>query len=93
MIESSDRYWALLSYNHRDEKWAAWLQRARESYRLPLAQPGKLLGIAIEARARSRQTFMLRSAAHDRHSGKPSEAKTTKKLLTIIVGYFKQYLI
>lgn len=29
------RYWAFISYAHEDERWAAWLQRALESYRLP----------------------------------------------------------
>lgn len=28
-------YKAFISYSHRDEKWAAWLHRALESYRLP----------------------------------------------------------
>lgn len=30
-------YWAFISYAHEDERWAAWLQRAIESYRLPKA--------------------------------------------------------
>ncbi len=29
------KYWAFLSYSHRDEKWAAWLHKALESYRPP----------------------------------------------------------
>lgn len=29
------RYWAFISYAHDDERWAAWLQRALETYRLP----------------------------------------------------------
>lgn len=29
------RYWAYISYAHEDERWAAWLQKALESYRLP----------------------------------------------------------
>lgn len=29
------RYKAYISYNHADEKWAAWLQHALESYRVP----------------------------------------------------------
>jgi tetratricopeptide (TPR) repeat protein len=33
MTES--RYRAYISYSHKDEKWAAWLQRALESYRVP----------------------------------------------------------
>jgi len=29
------RYKAFISYSHRDEKWARWLQRSLESYRVP----------------------------------------------------------
>ncbi|MDX1460398.1 MAG: toll/interleukin-1 receptor domain-containing protein [Xanthomonadales bacterium] len=29
------RYKAFISYSHRDEKWATWLHKALESYRLP----------------------------------------------------------
>lgn len=29
------RYKAFISYSHADQKWAAWLQRALESYRVP----------------------------------------------------------
>ena len=29
------RYKAFISYSHQDRKWAAWLQRALEGYRIP----------------------------------------------------------
>jgi tetratricopeptide (TPR) repeat protein len=29
------KYWAFLSYSHRDAKWGAWLHKALESYRPP----------------------------------------------------------
>jgi eukaryotic-like serine/threonine-protein kinase len=29
------KYWAFLSYSHRDRKWGDWLHRALESYRVP----------------------------------------------------------
>ena len=29
------KYWAFISYSHKDKKWAKWLQRKIESYRLP----------------------------------------------------------
>ena len=29
------RYWAFVSYSHRDEAWATWLHRGLERYRLP----------------------------------------------------------
>lgn len=33
---TSFRYRAYISYSHADERWAAWLQRALESYRVPV---------------------------------------------------------
>ena len=38
------KYWAFLSYSHRDAHWANWLHRALESYRPPKA----LIGTASE---------------------------------------------
>lgn len=35
------RYKAFISYSHQDEKWARWLQRALESYRVPKRLAGK----------------------------------------------------
>jgi hypothetical protein len=29
------KYWALISYRHQDEKWAAWLHKGLETYRVP----------------------------------------------------------
>jgi CHASE2 domain-containing sensor protein len=34
------KYWAFISYSHRDESWARWLHRAIEAYRVP----GRLVG-------------------------------------------------
>jgi len=34
-IGSDIRYSAFLSYSHQDERWARWLQRALETYRVP----------------------------------------------------------
>ena len=31
----SYRYWAFISYSHRDEAWAQWLHEALETYRVP----------------------------------------------------------
>ena len=33
-LESS-RYFAFISYSHRDKAWAGWLHRALETYRVP----------------------------------------------------------
>ncbi len=35
------RYKAFISYSHRDERWAQWLQRALERYRIPKSLVGK----------------------------------------------------
>jgi tetratricopeptide (TPR) repeat protein len=35
------RYWAFISYNHADRRWADWLHRALERYRLPPNLVGK----------------------------------------------------
>lgn len=35
------RYSAFISYNHRDRKWAAWLHRELERYRVPAALIGR----------------------------------------------------
>lgn len=32
---SENEYFAFISYNHKDEKWASWLQRKLEHYKLP----------------------------------------------------------
>ena len=29
------KYWAFISYSHQDEKWAAWLHKGLETYRVP----------------------------------------------------------
>ena len=34
-LEQRYRYYAFISYNHRDEREAKWLQRQLEHYRLP----------------------------------------------------------
>jgi hypothetical protein len=37
-VESPDyeyKYWAFISYSHRDERWARWLHHALETYRIP----------------------------------------------------------
>src|SRR5262245_21979154 len=33
--DSDCKYWAFISYSHRDEAWARWLHGALETYRVP----------------------------------------------------------
>jgi hypothetical protein len=35
------KYWAFLSYSHRDKKWGDWLHKALETYRIPRRLIGK----------------------------------------------------
>ena len=35
------RYSAFISYNHRDRRWATWLHRALELYRIPKRLRGR----------------------------------------------------
>lgn len=35
------KYWAFLSYSHRDQKWVDWLHKALETYRVPRPLVGK----------------------------------------------------
>jgi hypothetical protein len=34
------KYWAFISYSHRDEAWAQWIHRAVETYLLPKGVAG-----------------------------------------------------
>ena len=36
------KYWAFLSYSHRDAKWGDWLHKALETYRVPRRLVGKV---------------------------------------------------
>jgi len=40
-LESAQRYRAFISYSHSDEKWAGWLHRALEAYRVPSRLVGR----------------------------------------------------
>lgn len=33
--ETSAKYWAFISYSHRDRKWGEWLHRELETFRIP----------------------------------------------------------
>lgn len=42
MSNNSDyKYWAFISYSHADDKWARWLHKALETYRIPKALIGQ----------------------------------------------------
>ena len=34
-VTSDFKYWAFISYCHRDKKWGQWLHEALETYRVP----------------------------------------------------------
>jgi hypothetical protein len=38
------RYWAFISYSHRDEEWAQWLHTSLETYRIPKALKNRVAG-------------------------------------------------
>jgi WD40 repeat protein len=39
--DESYKYWAFISYSHRDQVWAEWLHRALETYRVPRRLVGR----------------------------------------------------
>ncbi len=41
MVEGPYKYWAFISYSHRDQAWAEWLHKALESYRVPRRLVGR----------------------------------------------------
>jgi hypothetical protein len=40
--EEPKQYWSFISYSHQDHKWAEWLHRSLESYRVPSQLVGKI---------------------------------------------------
>jgi eukaryotic-like serine/threonine-protein kinase len=64
---SAPTYWAFLSYSHADEKWAKWLHRALERYRVPARLVGRATpGGTVPSRIRPcfRDQAELAAAAH-----------------------------
>jgi hypothetical protein len=47
------KYWAFISYSHRDKKWGEWLHRSLETYRVPK----RLVGQATRDGIRPRRLF------------------------------------
>ena len=41
MQDESYKYWAFISYSHRDQAWGEWLHRALETYRVPRRLVGR----------------------------------------------------
>lgn len=39
--DPGDKYWAFISYSHADEKWAHWLRKGLEGYRVPARLVGQ----------------------------------------------------
>src|SRR5215207_444158 len=54
--EPDHRYWAFISYSHRDERWATWLHRSLEAYRIPKPLVGTA---APDGTVRPRRLFPL----------------------------------
>ena len=42
MLLASYKYWAFISYCHRDKKWGKWLIESLETYRVPKEMAGKV---------------------------------------------------
>jgi tetratricopeptide (TPR) repeat protein len=82
---SEARYKAFISYSHRDERWARWLQRALEGYRVPR----RLVGHAAEhgpVPARLRPVFRDRedlSSASDLSGRIRQELDASETLIVI----------
>lgn len=53
MQDESYKYWAFISYSHRDQAWADWLHHALETYRVPR----RLVGRASPAGAVPRRLY------------------------------------
>jgi len=64
---SESRYKAYISYSHEDARWAAWLHRALESYRVPRRLVGSA-GAAGEVPARLSPIFRDRDDLSTSHS-------------------------
>ena len=82
---SEFRYKAFISYSHRDERWAAWLHRALESYRIPRKLVGKKYD-AGEVPARIRPVFRDRDelpSAADLSSSVKQALSESENLLVI----------
>src|SRR2546423_1387896 len=41
MASDEHKYWAFISYSHRDRAWGDWLHKALESYRVPSRLVGR----------------------------------------------------
>ncbi len=82
---SEFQYKAFISYSHRDERWATWLHRALESYRIPRALVGSRTAVG-EVPARVQPVFRDRDelvSAGDLGS-KVTEALAASENLVVI---------
>ena len=41
MVSDNFKYWAFVSYSHRDSKWGDWLHKRLETYRVPRRLSGR----------------------------------------------------
>jgi hypothetical protein len=54
------KYWAFISYSHHDERWARWLHRALETYRIPKQLAPRAAAIGAELPNRVYPVFLDR---------------------------------
>ena len=53
-------YYAFISYQRKDEKWAKWLQRKLENYKLPVANASHETGLmTLQTNLWKRRTQIL----------------------------------
>jgi hypothetical protein len=79
------KYWAFISYSHRDKKWGEWLHRSLETYRVPK----RLVGQATRDGIRPRRLFPV---FRDREelpvsadlSGRVNEALAESRYLIVV---------
>jgi tetratricopeptide (TPR) repeat protein len=84
-METAPHYWAFLSYSHSDRKWADWLHRALEHYRVPKGLVGRTTS-AGPVPERLAPVFRDREelAASDDLGGKIRTALAASKYLIVL---------
>ena len=79
------KYWAFISYSHRDKKWGDWLHRSLENYRVPR----RLVGQPNRDGTRPARLFPVfrdleELPASGDLSGRVNEALTVSRYLVVV---------